>query len=82
MKYRTIYMHTLGGQAAFYEKNRQVCYISGNGRVIHFPQTLKALRAEWKASEKWRSSQGYGESRVKHGYLRIRLPLNGRVNQP
>lgn len=79
MKYKTVYMHTLDGLPAFYEPNKQVCYLGrGNGRAIEFPSSLKELREEWRKSEQWRVKKGFGPSTVRsHSYARFRIALPG-----
>lgn len=75
-KYKTYYLHTIGGQPAYYVKGKQIFY----GDILEIPQhlvkSLNQIKREQKASCKYRKGWGWEESPQNFGYdyIIVRLP--------
>lgn len=70
-----VYMHTLDGKPAMYQKGTYICFINDYHRVTFdemFKHSLKQIRSEHKASAKWQKEHGNGIKRV-YGYIRVKL---------
>lgn len=65
------YMHTLGGEPATYD-GTQVCYTVPS-RPICLADSLRQIRTEQKASDRWRAKHGFGPSNGQYSYRRVRI---------
>lgn len=67
---RTLYMHTLDGQPAQYEKGQQIRFAPKS--VTRFATSLAQIRSEQKASDAWRAGLGLaGSFRAGHVCIRV-----------
>lgn len=72
------YMHTIGGEPAYYDPGTQVVLGTGRSGVKYLCVSLEQLREEQGASRKWRKLQGLGDSTSQYGYVVIpRSAFNG-----
>ena len=71
---RVVYMHTLDGRPAQYWPGEQVAFADDRRGVSRFADSLKQIRREERASERWRRSKGFDETSFEYGYVRVRLP--------
>lgn len=74
----TMYIHLLNGHMASYEgPDGQICYM-GQGKPLKYATSLEQIRRERKASQKWRTGQGFEPYDEKDfGYKRTWLSDNG-----
>jgi len=68
MKYK--YMHTVRGRPAIYDRKEQICYVIKVGELV---STLKQIKEEQKASDKWRLKKGFKSSFEEYGYIRVKI---------
>jgi hypothetical protein len=67
------YMHTIGGQPGHYYPGEQICY-AVRTRPIPLCDSLKQIRCEQQASEKWRVSAKFGPHCGALGWVKVQLP--------
>mgnify|MGYP001604104421 FL=1 len=74
-RWRSYYLHTLGGQPATYVSGGQICYANAHGAPARLCSSLRHIRMERRFSEQWRAKQGYAPTDPKlYGYRRVRTP--------
>ncbi len=73
MKKRTYYMHTLDGKPGCF-LGGQICFAQQEGKPNKLRESLKQIRKEQEASDKYRAEQGYDNDDVEMGYCRFTLP--------
>ena len=71
------YIHTINGQPAFFQKNKQIVYLGSNKplEVSIMVDSLLQIKKEQIASEEWRISQQFGMDNTEYGYFKINLGL-------
>lgn len=78
-KARTMFMHLIDGHPATYEgPDGQVAFAStgrySRGAGIRLVPSLTQIRAEQRASEKWRASRGFDTGGWVFSYARVEVP--------
>lgn len=72
---KNLYMHTINGRPAMYQRGTYICYINQWNRVKAsemFVGSLSTIKRQQEASRKWRLANGISEEPAnKYGYIRI-----------
>lgn len=73
----TMYMHLIDGRPASYEAGYQISF-APTGRYarkgIRLVPTLVQIRAEQRATAKWRNAQGFTVDGFSYSYALVRVP--------
>lgn len=70
---KSVYMHTLDGEPAYFAYDEQVCYANTRTTVSQlFVDDLKTIRRQWALSEAWRKSANFTPCLHEHHYLRFK----------
>jgi len=76
-KTRTMFMHTIDGKPADYERGEQITFASPGRyarRGIVLVPSIKQIRAEENASRQWRIARGCAVAGWDYGYVRVEVP--------
>jgi hypothetical protein len=64
------YMHTIDAHAADYHEGKQICYAS-KYRPIKLANDLKQIKAEQRATKRWRTKQGFQTNLFNYSWIRV-----------
>jgi hypothetical protein len=65
-----LYLHTINGNPAHYVPGKQIIY---GRKTIAAAASLRQIRAERAASQRWRKAQGFPNFGARHGTLRVQI---------
>ena len=76
---RTMYMHTIHDQPAYYSPRAGQIVYAGRGRVV-LCHSLRQIRQEQAATMEWRAAQGFSDEPGKYGYVLVATPTPEATN--
>lgn len=74
MSRRTMYMHTLFGQPAFWCEEDGTLYVAGGRHLVTLHASLRTIRRQQEKTQAKRQADGLDDSPRHYGYVRVAVP--------
>lgn len=68
-----VYMHTIDGKPAKYVEGEQIVFLNNASKNV-LRDSLNQIRADQKATIKWRKRNGFKCNDARYGYVMFYLP--------